>query len=54
MKYFSNLLLFSALLLVSVCHGEIVELTDATFEHETQVGIKASHTFDTINKNHNS
>jgi thiol-disulfide isomerase/thioredoxin len=36
MKYFSNLLLFSALLLVSVCHGEIVELTDATFEHETQ------------------
>lgn len=54
MKYFSNLLLFSALLLVSVCHGEIVELTDATFEHETQVGIKVSHTFDTINKNHNS
>mmetsp|Transcript_14567 Transcript_14567/g.24172 ORF Transcript_14567/g.24172 Transcript_14567/m.24172 type:complete len:208 (-) Transcript_14567:193-816(-) len=28
--------LLSLLALLSLCHGEVVELTDATFEHETQ------------------
>lgn len=39
MKSISVTLLYLCLFIVSCCRGEIVELTDATFEHQTQVSL---------------
>ena len=37
MKSLSSAVLVVFLLLVSFCRAQVVELTDATFEHQTQV-----------------